>query len=146
MLKHNCFVTVWLNVFCLHESWHVLTESKIVRKMWLLKNLSSSQYCWRRMNTTGCGSCVKSRTEKGFFSHQRLGDLFTWLSLTLMGVICLIFYELDVKLIAMFLLSLVGCGSTTKCTNEFAWNIGDCWLRISTRFIHSYNKRCCVNT
>lgn len=89
MLERNCFMTVWLNVFCLHEAWLVLTESKIIRKTWLLKNLLSSQCCWRRMNITDCGSCVKSRTEEGFFFHQRLGDLYTWLSLTLMGVIYL---------------------------------------------------------
>lgn len=145
MLKCNCFMTVWLNVFCLHEAWLMLTESKIIRKMWLLKNLLSSQYYWRRMNITDCGSCGKSRTEKGFFFHQWLGDLYTWLSLTLMGVICLIFYEPDVKLMAVFPLSLVGCGSTAKCTNEFCWNIGASRLRISTCFIHSCNKKCCVN-
>lgn len=145
MLKCNCLMTVWLNIFCLHEAWLMLTESKIIRKTWLLKNLLSSQCYWRRMNITDCGSCVKSRTEKGFFLHQWLGDLYTWLSLTLMGVICLIFYEPDVKLMAVFPLSLVGCGSATKCTNEFGWNIGAYRLRISTYFIHSYNKKCGVN-
>lgn len=143
MLKCNCFMTMWLNVSCLHEALLMLTESKIIRKMWLLKNLFSSQCCWRRMNITveGCGSSGKSRTGKGFFFHQWLGDLYTWLSLTLMGVICLIFYEPDVKLMAVFPLSLVGCGSTTKCTNEFCRNIGACRLRISTCFVHSCNKK-----
>lgn len=134
-------MTVCLKVFCLCKVWLVLTESKINRKAWLLENLFSSKCYWRTVNITGCVSPVKSRTEKGFFSHQRVGDWYTWLSLTLMGVICLIFYEPDVKLMAVFPLSLVGCRSTTKCTNEFVWNIGACRLRISTCFIHISNQK-----
>lgn len=109
--------------------------------MWLLETLLSSKCCWRSVNITDCGSCVKSRTEKGLFFHQWLGDLYARLSLTLMGLICLIFYDPDVKLMAVFPLSLVGCGSTTKCINEFVWNIGACRLRMSTCYIHISNKK-----
>lgn len=111
---------------CILSTWSLthVDRKQNHQKYVLLRNILSSQSWWWRMNITDCGSCVKSGTEDGFC--LRLGDLYTWLSLTLMEVICLIFYEPDVKLMAVFPLSLVGCGSTSKCTNGFAWNISAC--------------------